>query len=317
MFDQATEGGFRLTMMYHPSHHVSDLSEMEEFFQRVFGRRSRPMAEMYGDRPRNPDYPSDYSTFTPIADVLFDTIDPKKYVLGGKQMYKTVDTPHLKGFGWYVDGMPDCYRAIRTQGIGMVGQLDQIADGDDPPTSAGSPMPLFFTVPEDAGLRYEFMPPIPFPLDPRIKEGWVLPPVSDDDPLGIEFCSHHTVLTDQPERALKLIVDALGGKIIHQGRDTIFGATGSFIQLSDSILEYSTPDEGTDAYQDWKTTAPNDTYHSITWKVVDLDRVARHLEKEGVGIRKRTTTVIIADRATAMGVPWAFTTELLPGDARA
>ena len=158
---------FRVVMMYHPSHHVTDLAEAEAFFQGVFGRASTPLSSLSRDAPPRAGYPTDYSTFTPIQDVLFDTIDPKRYVLLGKQRYPTVTQPHLKGFGWYVEGMPELYRTLRRAGITIVDQVDEIAEGDEIPTAAGSPMPLFFSVPEDVGLRYEFFPLIPFPLDPR------------------------------------------------------------------------------------------------------------------------------------------------------
>src|SRR4051812_23839122 len=107
--DDTTPGdrSFRVTMMYHPSHHVTDLAEAERFFEEVFGRTSTPLASMMRDAPARDGYPTDYSTFTPIQDVLFDAIDPKRYVLLGKQRYKTVTEPHLKGFGWYVEGMPE------------------------------------------------------------------------------------------------------------------------------------------------------------------------------------------------------------------
>ncbi len=79
---------------------------------------------------------------------------------------------------------------------------------------------------------------------PRIAPGWTLPPVTDDDPLGIERCSHHTVLTGQPERALRLIVDVLGGNIVHEGRDELRGTTVTSVDLAGSILEYAVPDVG-------------------------------------------------------------------------
>jgi hypothetical protein len=305
--------GFRLTMMYHPSHHVPDLADAEAFFERVFGRSSTNLSALSQNAPPREGYPTDYSTFTPINDVLFDTIDPKKYVLLGRQRYPTVTEPHLKGFGWYVDGMAEAYRALRRHRIGIVSQIDEIAEGDDPPSAAGSPMPLFFTVPEDAGLRYEFIPPIPFPLDPRIAPEWTLPAVSADDPLGIERCSHHTVLTDRLDRAKRVIVDALGGTIVHEGPDDVFGASGIYVQLADSILEYAVPDDDSAAYTDWAKSAPNDTYHSITWKVADLDRVERHLQAQGVGIRTKAGNTIVTDPATSLGVPWGFTTDLPPG----
>ncbi|MFE5705845.1 hypothetical protein [Rhodococcus koreensis] len=248
--------------------------------------------------------------------MLFDTIDPKRYVLDGVQQYASVDRPHLKGFGWYVDGIADAYRRLRELGIAMVGQRGEVADGDDPPSAPGSPMPIFFTVPESAGLRYEFLPQIPFPLDHRLVPGWEVPAVSDDDPLGIERCSHHTVLTDRPERALRVMVDGLGGTVIHRGRNEVLGASSTFVQLADAVFEYAVPDAGTAAYEDWAGAAPNDTYHAITWKVVDLDRVERHLKEQGVDLRVRTDEVIVTDPASSLGIPWGFTAVVMSGDRR-
>ncbi len=307
------ERSFHVTMMYHPSHHVPDLAEAEAWFERVFGRRSMPLASMARDAPPRSGYPVDYSTFTLIGDVLFDTIDPKRYVLRGVQRYPTVDEPHLKGFGWYVDGIADAYRELRRYGIELVSQLDERAVGDDPPTAAGSSMPLYFTVPADVGLRYEFVPTMRFPLDARTEPGWVLPPISADDPLGIERASHHTVLTDQPERALKLVVDVLGGDVVHEGRNELLGAASTCVRVADAVFEYSVPDEGTPAHADWAKGAPNDTYHAITWKVADLERVEGHLEEEGVRIRARSDDTVITDPATSLGVPWGFTTARPPG----
>ena len=303
-------------MIYHPSHHVPDLADAERWFERVFGRESTPLAAMMSKAPPRDGYPTDYSTFTPIQDVLFDTIDPKRYVLLGRQRYPTVETPHLKGFGWYIEGMAEAYRAVKGHGFTVIDQLDQVAAGDDPPTASGSKMPLFFSVPEDAGLRYEFFPAIPFPLDPRVAPGWTLPPASAQDPLGIERCSHHTILTENPERALRLVVDALGGSVIHSGRNELLGTTSTYVYLADSVLEYAVPDPGTAAHADWLLDDPNDTYHMITWKVADLARAEHHLRAQGVGIRSRSPHTIITDPATSLGVPWGFTTMLTPGDPR-
>ncbi len=311
-----SDHGVQVTRLYHPSLHVSDLNAAEAWFERVFGRKSRPMAEMYKGMPPSPGYPRDYCTFTPINDVLFDTIDPKLYVLDGIQRYATVETPRLKGMGWYLKDAVETYRILRGLDIAMVGQQDQIADGENPPSAPGSPMPIYFTTPESAGLRYEFLPQIPFPLDHRLAEGWELPPVSDDDPLGIELCSHHTVLTDQPARGLKVVVDGLGGTVIHEGRNEVLGASSTYVHLGDAVYEYAVPDAATAVHADWSAAAPDDTYHSITWKVVDLDRVAAQLKAQGIGIRTQTDTAIVAEPENALGIPWGFTTQLTPGDPR-
>jgi hypothetical protein len=309
--------GFRITRMYHPSFHAPDLGEVEDWFERVFGRHSTNISEMFKGRDTG-SYPTSYSTFTPIADVLMDTIAPTLYVLNGVQQYASVDKPHLKTIGWFAEGAEEAYRSLRRAGIGMVDQYGQPAEGDDAPRSAGSgAMPIYFTTPEAAGLRHEFLPDFPFALDPRNAPGWVLPPVSPDDPIGIERGAYHTLLTDNPQRALHTLVDALGGTLFHSGRDEVIGAAASYVFLGDSVLQVAVPDEGTAAYADWTTTAPNDTYHSVTWKVVDLERTAGHLKSQGVGIRSRTADTLVTDPDTSIGVPWGFTTRLVPGDPRA
>jgi hypothetical protein len=308
---------FRVTMMYHPSHHVPDLNEAERFFAQVFGRASTPLATMMREASPRDGYPTDYSTFTPIRDVLFDTIDPKRYVVLGAQRYPTVERGHLKAIGWYVEGMQELYDALRARGVRIVTQLDEVATGDEVPTAAGSPMPLFFSSPDDCGLRYEFFPLIPFPLDPRVTtEGWALPPVEADDPLGIVRCSHHTILTTQPGRALGLFVDLLGGTKVHGGRDDVLGLTSTYVHLGDSLLELAVPDAGTFAHDDLQGGLPHDTYHSLTWQVVSLERVERHLAACGVGILRRSDEVLVTDPATSLGVPWGFTTRSVPGDPR-
>jgi len=308
---------FRVTKMYHPSLHAPDLGEVEDWFERVLGAKSTNIRVSFGPNPPG-NYPTDYSTFTPIADVLMDTIAPTLYVLNGVQQYASVDKPHLKTIGWFDDNPEEVYRALRRKGVGMVDQYGKRAEGDDAPRSAGSgAMPIFFTIPEEAGLRHEFLPEFPFKLDHRIAPDWTLPPVSADDPVGVERSAYHTLLTDNPKRALHTLVDALGGTVIHEGRDEAIGATAAFVFLGDSVLEIAVPDAGTSAHDDWTTTAPNDTYHSITWKVVDLDRTAAHLAAQGVGIRSRTADALVTDPATSIGVPWGFTTRLVPGDPRA
>lgn len=309
---------FRITRMYHPSLHAPDLGEVEDWFARVLGAKSTNIYETFKGRD-NGNYPTNYSTFTPVADVLMDTIAPTLYVLNGVQQYASVDQPHLKTIGWFDDNPEAVYRALRGAGIGLVDQFGQRAEGEDAPRSAGSgAMPIYFTIPEEAGLRHEFLPDFPFKLDHRNGPDWKLPPPAADDPVGIERHAYHTLLTDNPQRALRTVVDALGGTVIHEGRDESVGAAATYVFLGDTVLQIAVPDRGTAAYADWTaSTAPNDTYHSITWKVIDLDRTAAHLKSQGVGIRSRTADTLVTDPETSIGVPWGFTARLVPGDPRA
>jgi hypothetical protein len=318
MSSSGAAGGYRIPMLYHPTQFVVSLEETDAWFERVFGRKSVPLSAGMPQGSSNNGYPRDYCIFTFIQDVVFDSIDPKLLVIEGKQRYKTVDHPHLHTMGWWAEGMPELFREMKRHGIRILSQRDELMEGDEPPTSAGSgSVMLFFAHPEDAGLHYEFLTLFPYVLDDRTQPGWSLPPVAADDPLGIVQCSHHTILTDRPERALRLMVDVLHGEVIHQGRDELRGTTCTYVRVADTTLEYAVPDPGTAAYADWQTRAPLDTYHSITWQVADLEKAERHLVSEGVGIALRSDDTIVADAATSAQLPFGFTRRLIPGDPRA
>jgi catechol 2,3-dioxygenase-like lactoylglutathione lyase family enzyme len=319
--DGAAAGpGFRIPMMFHPSHDVFDLDAAEEWYERVFGCKSVPLSAMSppssGTEGKGK-YPRNYATFTVMRDVVFDTIDPSRYVFNGAQQLPSIDEAHLRMIVWYVDEMDQAYRTLRQNGIRIMNQVNEIVDGDSAPESYASKMTLMFTVPDDAGMRYGLFPSsMELPIDPRTKPGWNLSSSQDANPLGWDRCSHHTVLTDAPQRAVRFH-ELLGAKAIHEGRNEALGASSTFVHLADSTIEIAAPDAGTEAHRDWMKRAPHDTYHSVTWKVKDLEQAAQHLQQQGVGIRFRSDDMLITDPATSLGIPWGFTTRFVDGDPRA
>lgn len=311
--------GFRVPAMYHPSLDVLDLDEAERWYERIFGVSSDSLLSLLAKLPPRPGsgYPPNYSTFTLIGDVVMDSIDPTRYVFDGIQRLPTVSEPHLRLISWYIDDMDACFRALRRNGIRVTNQLDEIVEGNEAPLACGSDMRLFYTLPEDTGLRYAFSTPSAVKAsDRRSEPGWALRPPSSDDPLGLERCSHHTILTDRPERQLKLLRDVLGGTVFRGSRSEVLGARCTYVCLGDSIVELAVPDRDTPAYADWAGRAPADTYHALTWKVVDLARAERHLRANGVRIQSRTDDTIVTDPASSLGVPWGFSSVLIPDDPR-
>ncbi|MFD7205459.1 VOC family protein [Streptomyces sp. NPDC059893] len=310
-----SERAFRVRMLYHPVIHVPSLEEAEAFYTRVFGRPSTNFRAVMPNPPA-PGHSVGYSTFTAISDVLIDNLAPKQYLTGGVQRYPDVDTPRLTTTGWYVEGVKDLYKALRAHGFRLLDVRDQVLEDDE---WAGGPSP-FVSLKGDAGLAYRFFEMYPFPLDPRVTEGWTVPPVTDEDPLGIVRAAHHTVLTARPERALKLTVDVLGGEVIHTGRDELRGVYGPYVRLADAVFHFATPHpcgaRSADVPGDGDG-AP-DTYHAITWQVADLERAAKHLEAQGVRIAQRSETALVTDPATSLGVPWGFTATSIDieGDSR-
>jgi len=223
----------------------------------------------------------------------------------------------LMNIGWYSEDMTKTFRALRAAGIPLTNQIGEPAEGDEPPdvNQGGGGMKMFFTPPNQVGLRYQFLPVFPMPHDPRLDPRWTLPPVSDEDPLQVKHLSHHTILTDDTQRAVSFM-QALGGTVLHEGRDEQRGISGPYVHLADAIYHYAKPDSGTEAASALASKTPADKYWAFTFNVVDLDRVADHLDKVGVKIQSRTADTIVTDPNTSLQVPWGFTTARVPGDTR-
>jgi hypothetical protein len=312
-------GGVRaVKMVFHPTIHVPTLDESEEFFDHVFARSSQLLEVMPRSAiPSPPHAPKGYSKFTPIGDVLIDSVCPALHLTDGVQHFESVDRPTLFNIGWYCDDIYETFRLLKGNGIPLMTQFGRPADGDEPPTAdQGGDVKQFFTPPHEMGLRYQFIAWFRLHVDPRSAPGWSLPAVSDDDPLGIERLSHHVIVTEQPERALRLVVDVLGGEVIHEGRDELRGISGPYVHLADAVFHYAVPDQGTPAATALAAKLPADQYLALTWKVADLDRVERHLASAGVKIASRTDDTLVTDASTSFDVPWGFTARLTPGDPR-
>ncbi|WP_100809718.1 MULTISPECIES: VOC family protein [unclassified Microbacterium] len=303
-----------LDRIYHPSHRVTDLGEVERFFRTVFGRHSLPRHSliMAGLVQQPPEFPADYCTFTPIADLFFDSLDPARYVWGGVQRYPSIESPHLDGYGWGVgEGIQEIWDRCRAGGIRLTDQWNQVVDSPVIPSASFKSAPLFWTLQEDTGLRYEFYPASSIgPYDHRSAPGWSLPPVSRHDPLAIVRTSHHTVATRDPVRALRLLVGILGGEIVDVRHNPVWGSESTFVRIGDDTHELAVPlDETSHLAADLARRDPLDSYYSIGFLVDDLDRVARTLERCGIPWLHRSETAIVSDPAQSIGVPWGFYTD--------
>ncbi|OCK83030.1 hypothetical protein K432DRAFT_402362 [Lepidopterella palustris CBS 459.81] len=309
---------YKINHMWHPSYKVTDLVATEKFFKDVFGRDSFPVEQYLPPKELAPNYPRDYAILTMIQEVLFDSIDPKKYVVEGRPTYEEVDTPHLFCLGFAAEGVEEIYKVCIANGIRSTDQANRLGSSKQPPITGFSKAPIFFTLPESTGLRYQIFPlSATGPPDPRADPGWKLPPVSDSDPLSLEFCSHHTILTSDPVKGLNFLVGILKGRIIHQGRNQLLETNSFYISLGDGVYELAVPTRaGSFAAEDIKFNAPFDTYHSVTWKVRDLSRVEEHLASKNIRTLLRNDNTIVTNPEDTIGIPWGFTDKLVPGDYR-
>lgn len=310
----ADRPGFVLRRMFHAHLRTPDLGHVERWFARVFGTPSVRLEAIAGpdtDRLN----PTAHSTYTQVADLLIASLDPRCYLRDGRPCHPATDRPRLNGFGWYVDGIDELYGWVRDLGYPIVDERNALAQDAQTPTAGRTAVPVFWLEPEISGLRYQFLESSSFSVDPR-RTVATRPSDLDPDPLGIVRCSHHTVLTAEPKRAVRLFADVLGGTVIHEGRDEVRGLDSVYLRLADGVFEFAVPDRGAPARADLPPGTPRDTYHAVSFQVRDLDRVARHLAEQRVRLRSRTERCIVTEPRTAIGIPWGFVTEPVPGDER-
>ncbi|KIW76437.1 hypothetical protein Z517_11183 [Fonsecaea pedrosoi CBS 271.37] len=313
---------YKIVTLYHPSHRVPSLEKADTFFREVFGIESVWRNKLFTKPdPKYPTFPTDYCIFTSIADVFFDCIDPKKYVIDGEQRYEDVEEPHLNGLGWGVEGIDEIYAWLNEMGVRSTDQANRLADPKECPVAVFKPSKLFFTVAEDSGLRYEYYPASSMgTYDIRRDPSWKLNPQVGKGPLGIQFCSHHTILTANLSRAIRLFVDLMGGKQIHETKGTLRGTDSIFIQLADAVYEFAVPIPGVDSYAsrdfEARQNKAEDVYHALTWKVKDLAVTEAHLRGKGVELIAKDDSMLVVDPKDGLGIPWGFVADVLPGDDR-
>src|SRR5579864_4493240 len=126
--------------LYHSTHWVPDLDEATRFFRDAFGRESKVLGEYLGggDREVVPGFRRDYATFTPIAEVQLECIDPTRLLIDGVQPHEKVTEPHLGALAWFVDGIEDLWVDLRRRNIRGTDQRNVIPDGDALPLDVSS-----------------------------------------------------------------------------------------------------------------------------------------------------------------------------------
>ena len=316
---------FSVRTVKHPIFWVRDLDDAAVWFERVFGRPTITTAELLADLPKRDGYAIDYGIFHLVQDTFIESIDPSRLIIGGVNEFPLrgippVTLPSLGHFGWYVDGVDHLFAALRERGMRCQNQVGEVTDEMAFGGKVG--FPSFYALREEAGLAYQFVdcPPgeenVRKTGDARLAPDWALAAPSEDDGLGIELCSHHTVVTSRPERLLGLWVDVLGGDVVHKGANDLLGTDSTFVALGDGVFESAVPTGDGLRIAGALNPEPFDSYHSMTFLVRDLARAEAHLRAHGIDIARRDEATIVTDPTTSYGVPWGFTSHLVPGDLR-
>ncbi len=165
--------GFRITRMYHPSFHAPDLDEVEAWFERVFGgHEHQHLRDVQGPGDRQ------------LPDQLLD-LHPDGRRADGHHRPDPLRAERRAAVRVGRQAPPEDDRLVRRE---LRRRVPRPARGrasrwwtssaspprarTRPRSAGGGAMPLYFTVPESAGLRHEVLPDFPFGLDHRNAPGW-------------------------------------------------------------------------------------------------------------------------------------------------
>ena len=305
---------YQVPMMFHPTLIVDDLPQATEWFQRVFGRRGIRWEEKYDFSKINAGYPTEYSIFIHLGDVVLDVLSPKLLTLpeGKEALYPQGEG--LVDIAWYAEDAREVARHLVSHGVRVRDQEGALVEGGVLPVSnLADDCYILWTLPEDTGLTYEFLEMgeqhrgfYSRVGDPRLDPAWSLPPVNASDPLGVVRHLHHTILTPDLERAERLYTEVFQGKVRRRGRDEAWDADSVLIEFADSVLQFARPRSGTVTDHFTGEPASGDSYVGMTFQVVDVDKVARHLAQQGVSY-ERTNGSLSTMPPETMGVRWTFT----------
>jgi catechol 2,3-dioxygenase-like lactoylglutathione lyase family enzyme len=304
-----------VSMLFHPTLLVDDLEQAKQWFSKAFGRRGIRWEEKWDFSKMDKSYPVNYSVFIQMGDVMVDVLQPSLLKLPGdaKAPY-----PHGEGLTDMAFHTNDACRLARTLEHESIRTRDQtgltIVDGQVPVhrlTLAGDCYTIW-TLPEDSGFTYEFMdigegnkPFYSETGDPRLRRDWELPAPTASDPLRLVANSHHTILTPNPCRAIDLFTRVLGGAVIASTYDPDWDANAVFVRFAGTVIEFASPRSGALPQAFSSPASDADAYVGMTFVVQDVDRVARHLDAEGVPLE--TTMAGISTQAEhTFNVRWEF-----------
>ena len=305
---------FSIGKLFHIIHMSDELAPLDAFYEEVFFPRRGML-----DASFSPKQLRDASLLV-IADTIIETMAPAR-VPGADSRpagrFLARFGRHWHSLAWYVDDVGAAWEALRAAGVQVVAGDD--GSGDRPaggaiythPRDTLAQLELYQRPPEDPyGREGRVLP------DPRLLPGWSDGWWAAHHPLGLERLAYATVVTADPDRGLRVLVDVLGGAVIHEEQSDLTGTASIYVSVGpETVVELARPVRGdTLAARDLQSNG--DACHAVAFQVRDLDAAGWHLAAHGVGVLARDDRSLLCDPADTFGAPLRFTTAAVPGDPR-
>jgi catechol 2,3-dioxygenase-like lactoylglutathione lyase family enzyme len=285
---------FRIGQLFHVIHVTDDIDRLDQWYVDVFGARR------WMDKHYSPMEMRDGSIVC-IGDVPMEpmaTVDRDGAERTAIGRFSAKIGPHLHSVAWYVDGADELLASLVDQGVRVV------SDGGLAPGAPGTSGALY-THPRDTWTQIEFFPGS-MPTDPRLGAGWDASSPTDH-PLGVVGLSHLSIVVGDLYRATAFYTAGLGGRLLREDESELTGTKDAFVAVGDdTVVALSTPSTSDSlAGQDY--ARHGDILHSVTFRVVDLDRAEAHLRRHGIAIAGRDDETLLADPTDTFGAMLGFT----------
>ena len=287
---------FKIGMVYHVVHVVSDLDAADAWYDEVFApiRYYRGyMAEAMRD-----------ASLLAIGDFVMEPVSPAK-VPGAEHSalgrFHARFGQRLHSVAWFVDSVDEAFRTLTEHNVRMY------STGGDR-LEAPRPGRAVWTHPKDTYGILEFAPfgGLSKDLDPRLKPGWSSTFWRDEHPLGIERVSHFTTVVMDLAKAKGLYEDTLGGKLLLEEETAGRKRSGYFALGDVSIMEAAEPLSAS-GLEGQELERSGETLYSVTFKVKDVRKAADFLRSKNVRFEPEGPDTIVIDREDAWGAVLGFT----------
>ena len=295
--------------LFHIIHMTGDLPSLEAWYDDVFSVRRGFLDHHYMPGEKRD------ASLVVLGDCVIEPLAPAFRIEGWEVMplgrfYKRFGN-HWHSIAWYTDDAGEIWQRCTDSNVRVYVEGGVLTDQRPPADSA------IMTHPRDTITQLEFMRRDPDRLhDPRFLPDWDPNWWVNNHPLGLQWLAYTTVLTRDLDRARHVYTDVLGGTVLHESQSELTGTRNSYLRMGEStIVELAQPiGEGTIAAEDM--TANGEIHHAAAFKVADLGQAEKYLASKGIKTVQRDDATLLTDPATTHGVPFRWTTWMVPGDPR-
>jgi catechol 2,3-dioxygenase-like lactoylglutathione lyase family enzyme len=151
---------------------------------------------------------------------------------------------------------------------------------------------------------------------PRAEPSWETTYWQTDHPLGSDGLSHLTVAVSDLDVATDFFNRVLGCEIFHEGATASGERVSRFVLFgSETVIELSQP-LTSDGRMSADLVANGEILHSVTVRVLDLERAVSHLDDCRIGLVERSEAHVVLDPEKTFGAVLSLTVAGIPEDPR-